>query len=784
MSGLGIPGIERAEVIGRGAYGIVYRAWQPAFAREVAVKVLSVAGLDDERRERFSRECAAMGRLSEHPHIVTVYDAGFTADGAPYLIMAYLPAGSLADRIRRRGPVPWREAVAVGIKLAGALESAHRAGILHRDVKPANVLVSGFGEPQLADFGLARVTREASVTRTGALTGTPAHAAPEMLTGTGASAASDVYSLASTLHELIAGRPAFVGDGDTVYAVLQRVATEPVPDLTAHGVPAILARVLERAMAKDPGDRPRTAESFANELRAVERELGLPLTPVPVASPPPGPPPERTRAVVVPGPPGPPPAPDPGDRTVREAPSSGTGPGGGGGGPPPGSPPAPATAPPGDVPPTAVVAAARPRRHRWWVGAAVVAVIVGVAVGVVTATGGDGPRPGAPGPGVTTTAAGGGGTLEVAVLIPETGPLARFGPAARIAATDVAAAVNGTVGGPGSLPGPTLEVRILDSASDEATVRGALGPLLAGRGVDVVVGPLRNAVAEAVTGTITDAGVIHCAPRAPSVTLTRPLFTRAVPPDDVQGTALARLLVDAGGVSPVVVVAGADRASRDVASGAVAALEAAGVTVTRVDVDPTVDETADATRIAGEVGAAAPGGVIVAALVSGRGDAVVNALVGAGLGPATPPVVLSDGFHTSLAGVLDPAAAGIRGLGTYPGDPVFVDRVAARIPDGADPLFAAHVADCMDALALAAVAAGTDDPRSVWDRLDGVTTGGEPCAGFAACAELLARGADVDLVGRTGRLDLRDGTPTGGRYGTWTWDGGGGVPAIDGTVEV
>ncbi|MER6594622.1 serine/threonine-protein kinase, partial [Micromonospora purpureochromogenes] len=152
---LGIDGCTDAVEVGRGGFGVVYRAWQPDFARWVAVKVLA-ADWYGPSRARFERELRMLGRLSDHPHIVTLHQAGRTAAGNPYLLMAYEEGGSLGDRLRDGAAGDWRKAVAGGIAVAGALETAHRAGVLHRDVKPENILISGYGEPKLADFGQAR----------------------------------------------------------------------------------------------------------------------------------------------------------------------------------------------------------------------------------------------------------------------------------------------------------------------------------------------------------------------------------------------------------------------------------------------------------------------------------------------------------------------------------------------------------------------------------------------------------------------------------------------------
>ena len=161
--------------------------------RTVAVKMLSVPTLGAEGRRRFEREGQALGALSGHPNIVAVFDSGMSAEQRPYLVMDYLPGGTLSERLERDGTVSWQVAADVGIKLAGALGVAHAAGVLHRDVKPDNVLMSAYGEPQLVDFGIARLLG-GSQSRVGELTATLAHAAPEVLAGEAATTTSDVYS--------------------------------------------------------------------------------------------------------------------------------------------------------------------------------------------------------------------------------------------------------------------------------------------------------------------------------------------------------------------------------------------------------------------------------------------------------------------------------------------------------------------------------------------------------------------------------------------------------------
>ncbi|HUG86666.1 MAG TPA: serine/threonine-protein kinase [Euzebya sp.] len=271
-----IPGYGDLERIGAGASATVYRARQDGLGREVALKVLVTPTMDAKTGKRFARELQALGALGWHPNIVVLFDAGTSPSGAPYIAMEHLPGGSLADQI----PLPARQVTRIGVKIAGALHCAHAAGVLHRDVKPANILLDQLGEVKLADFGISgRV--DATQTTGGGMT--LAHVAPEVVDGGIARVRSDVYSLASTMFELLSGRAPFVGEDPAAMApLLMRILDSPVPDLRPAGVPPPLAAALEAAMVKDPDQRPRSAAVFGHLLQAVEHQLGWPVTELPL----------------------------------------------------------------------------------------------------------------------------------------------------------------------------------------------------------------------------------------------------------------------------------------------------------------------------------------------------------------------------------------------------------------------------------------------------------------------------------------------------------------------
>nr|WP_231956814.1 MULTISPECIES: serine/threonine-protein kinase [unclassified Actinoplanes] len=258
-------------VMARGGYATVYRATQDSVGREVAIKMENRT-LDNARDQaRFLREARAAGRMSSHPHVVDLFDVGVTVDQHPYLIME-LCDGSYLDRMRVR-PLTAGEARDVGVKIADALVHTHANGVLHRDVKPANILYSQFNAAVLADFGLAVLgeMRDSSVTLEVL---TPAYAPPEMFRHEQPSGAADVYSLCATLYAVMYGRPArWPSDRSPSLISLMNLFDEPIPELP--GVPRALTALLRRGMHNDPRGRP-SAQELLQELSNLQLEPGAP----------------------------------------------------------------------------------------------------------------------------------------------------------------------------------------------------------------------------------------------------------------------------------------------------------------------------------------------------------------------------------------------------------------------------------------------------------------------------------------------------------------------------
>ena len=258
---------------------MVFQAHQEQFDRQVAVKVLTV-DLDNKAIQRFLRECQATGKLSGHPNVVTVLDAGVTTDGRPYMTTQLMERGAISDWIGRRGAMPVADVLQIGVKVCGALAAVHAAGILHRDIKPQNILVSRYGEPALADFGISAVgmgTGNANNTKAF----TAEYTAPEVLNGTAPAPTMDVYSLGATLYALLAGQAPFVSaDNEALLPFVFRILNEPVPPLDPAVAPASVMHVLQYAMAKDPAERYPDTAALGQALQECQGLLGLPVTPI------------------------------------------------------------------------------------------------------------------------------------------------------------------------------------------------------------------------------------------------------------------------------------------------------------------------------------------------------------------------------------------------------------------------------------------------------------------------------------------------------------------------
>ncbi|MEG3633288.1 serine/threonine-protein kinase [Micromonospora palythoicola] len=340
-----VPGLTDLQVFARGGYATVYRATQISVGREVAVKVENRTLASDRDQARFLREARAAGRMSSHPHVVDLFDVGVTIDQHPYLIME-LCDGSYAERMRN-SPLDAVEARDLGIKIADAIAHSHAAGVLHRDVKPANILHSHFNPAVLADFGLAVVAemRDASVALEVL---TPAYAPPEMFSHSPPSPAVDVYALCATLYAVMYGRPPrWQSERNPSLVTVLEMFHQPIPGLP--GVPKALIDVLRAGMANDPADRPSAAE-----LRDMLTNLTL----------------DGSGAAD-------------GGVAPRVAPIGGTATGG--------------SAPGRPAPPAEGGSTERNRRRRWFLGAAgVLALAASAGVGAWAAGGGPSPQPSIP----------------------------------------------------------------------------------------------------------------------------------------------------------------------------------------------------------------------------------------------------------------------------------------------------------------------------------------------------------------------------------------------------
>lgn len=279
-----IAGFEPLRLLGMGGFAdvFVYRQLMPQ--REVAVKVLTATRIDDEVRARFRNEANLMAQLSQHPAIVTIHQADIASDRRPYLVMELCSGPGLGARYRQQN-IPLPEVLRLGVRLASAVETAHRMGILHYDIKPANVLTTDFGWPALTDFGIASTVGRVGSAELGlSIPWSP----PELLssTPTVGDPRSDVYSLIATIYSAVAGRSPFEvpGGANGAMDLMHRIENLQALPTGRPDVPPNLELLFEKGLAKNPAERFQTSLEVAQALQRIETELGLPQTHIEIAA--------------------------------------------------------------------------------------------------------------------------------------------------------------------------------------------------------------------------------------------------------------------------------------------------------------------------------------------------------------------------------------------------------------------------------------------------------------------------------------------------------------------
>jgi serine/threonine protein kinase len=272
LEGTTVGPYEIKTLLGAGGMGQVYRARDPRLERDVAIKVLSASLVNEQGYlERFRREARAVAKLN-HPNVVQVYDFGDQGD-LTYLVMPLVSGGTLRDYIAHRRILPLTEAVSIIEQVGGALQYAHEHGLVHRDVKPANILMSGEGRALLSDFGIVRLMQKedtaATLTRMGAFVGSPEYAAPEMIVGAAVDHRVDVYALGVVLFQMLAGQLPFTSSTPVSLLMMQAQQQPPSPRSLNPEIPPAVEAVILKALAKKPEDRYQTAAEFVSALKAA-----------------------------------------------------------------------------------------------------------------------------------------------------------------------------------------------------------------------------------------------------------------------------------------------------------------------------------------------------------------------------------------------------------------------------------------------------------------------------------------------------------------------------------
>lgn len=279
-----LPGYTVVRPLGTGGFADVYLYEQNMPRRSVAVKVLISDVVDDDVVRMFNAEADVMARLSSHPSILNVYQASVAPDGRPYLVTEFCPTG--VSPAYRKQVLPLQTVLDIAVRLGGALETAHRAGVLHRDIKPSNILYTSFGTPVLADFGIATSLSGRNASDVFAMS--VPWSAPEVVTEqTTGAIASEVWSLGATIYSLLAGHSPFEipGSGKNSSAQLKaRIAKGRITPLDRADVPQPVLDVLLRSMAVDPAQRQHSALEFAQQMQFAQQQVGLPPTALEVAA--------------------------------------------------------------------------------------------------------------------------------------------------------------------------------------------------------------------------------------------------------------------------------------------------------------------------------------------------------------------------------------------------------------------------------------------------------------------------------------------------------------------
>ena len=271
MIGQTISHYRIVEKLGEGGMGVVYKAEDTRLDRTVALKFLAAHLLDDEaHKARFLREAKAAAAL-DHPNIATIHEID-EANGQAFLAMAYIEGPSLDKKIRQR-PLKLEEALDIAIQIAQGLHAAHERGIVHRDIKSANILLTPRGEVKITDFGLARFEDRAQLTKSGITLGTPAYMSPEQALGKTVDGRSDIWSLGVVIYEMVTGRLPFAGEVEraVIYSILNQDAEPPTALRT--GVPLELDRIVSKALAKEAADRHQHVDDLLVDLRRMRKEF-------------------------------------------------------------------------------------------------------------------------------------------------------------------------------------------------------------------------------------------------------------------------------------------------------------------------------------------------------------------------------------------------------------------------------------------------------------------------------------------------------------------------------